>query len=526
MFRGWVGKKSAGPPGCPPMDTSVSAPAATHARSHSDTSAVTGQQTAATAWDLAVIGGGTAGIVAAKTAAGFGARVLLIERHRTGGDCLWTGCVPSKALLAAASAAADARRATALGVNVGDVSVDFGAVMAHVNAAIAAIEPDDAPTALTRAGVTVLHGSARFAGPNTLDVDGQPIRFRQALIASGSEPLLPPIPGLSDVNPLTSDSVWALTALPKRLVVLGGGSIGCELGQAFARLGSQVTVVEAAPRLLMREDESAAAIVAAALRADGASTLTGLAATAIHSDGNGAGEVELDDGRRIGFDRLLVAVGRRPRSRDLGLDAAGVDVNRCGYVTVDGTLRSSNRRIWAAGDITGHPQFTHVAGVHGSLAASNAVLGLRRRVDLTAIPRVTYTHPEVAAVGVGSTDADRRGRTVQTVPNEGVDRAITGGRTDGFTRLVLDRRGRILGATVVSPRAGESLAELVLAIRRGLRTRDLAGTIHSYPTYSDGVWNTALADVRERLARPATARVLTMLSAARRSWVGMRDRRA
>ena len=474
-------------------------------------------------WDLLVVGGGTAGLFAARTAAGFGASTLLVERDRLGGDCLWTGCVPSKALLAAASAAAEARHAGRLGVNVGGITVDFAAVMAHVRAAIAAIEPGDSAQALAGAGTRVLHGQVQLTGPATAQVDARPVRFRQALLATGSQPALPPIPGLSDAQPLTSDTVWSLTAQPERMVVLGGGSTGCELGQAFARLGSQVSLIEAAPRLLMGEDPDAAGAVTAALRRDGVTVLTGAAVSAVRSDGTGGGALELSGAGQAEFDRLLVAVGRTPRSRDLGLPAAQVKTDERGYVTVDDHLRTSNTRLWAAGDITGHPQFTHTAGVHGSLAATNAILGLRRRAGLAAMPRVTFTQPEVAAVGAGTGDEARHpGLTARTVRHEHVDRAVTDGHTEGFTRLVIDGSGRVLGATVVGPRAGDTLAELVLAVRRGLRTRDLAAATHAYPTYGYGPWDAAIGDVRDRLRRPIPARVITVLAGGRRRWMDLR----
>lgn len=472
-------------------------------------------------WDLVVIGGGTAGIVGAKTAARLGARVALVERDRTGGDCLWTGCVPSKALLAAAGGAADARHAERLGVHVSGVRVDLGEVLRHVRATIAAIEPQDTPAALAAAGVHVISGTATFTGRSTLEVDGERIEFHRALIATGGSPAVPPVPGLVDAAPLTSDSVWDLTVLPDRLVVMGGGSIGCELGQAFARLGARVTVVEAAPRIMPREDPDAAALVHAALERDGVEVLTGHRAVAVHGEPGASGELVVDDGtgeRAVGYDALLVAVGRRPTSGALGLEMAGVQVDERGFVRVDARLRTSNPRVWAAGDVTPHPQFTHLAGVHGSLAASNAVLGVRRRVDLSAVPRVTFTDPEVAAVGAATwaEDGAEEPRTV-TRQHHDVDRAQTEGRPDGFTRLMLGRRGRLLGATIVGPRAGESLAEATLAVHRGLTTTDLAGAIHPYPTYGDGVWNAAIAVVQGRLAAPRTHRLLAALVAVRRA---------
>ncbi len=474
-------------------------------------------------WDLLVIGGGSAGIVAAKTAARLGVRVLLVEKHRTGGDCLWTGCVPSKALIAAGEIAASARQSGRFGVVVDDVRVDFTAVMDHVRAAIEQIAPVDSHEALEEAGVAVRSGHARFVAEGAADVDGERIAFRQAVVATGASPALPPIPGLSDLDALTSDTVWDLTETPRRLAVLGGGSIGCELGQAFSRLGSEVTIVEGAERILPREDPDAATALHRVLETEGVRLRIGANVTAVEASepGSRSGQLRLGDGTTLEFDQLLVAVGRTPTTGDLGLDAVGVEVDRRGFVVVDNHLRTTNPLIWAAGDLTGHPQFTHVAGNHGSLASSNAVLGVRRSVDLTAVPRVTYTRPEVAAVGMG-TDRAKDGVRVITLSHEHVDRAVAEQETGGFTKLAIDRKGRILGATIVGPRAGETLGEVALVVRRGLSTRDLAGVIHAYPTWNDGPWNAALADVREQLARPATQRALGTLARGRRWWLERR----
>jgi pyruvate/2-oxoglutarate dehydrogenase complex dihydrolipoamide dehydrogenase (E3) component len=470
-------------------------------------------------WDLLVIGGGSAGIVAAKTAAGFGASVLLVERERTGGDCLWTGCVPSKALLTAAHAAAQARSASRYGVDVAGVAVDFARVMAHVRQAITAIEPVDSPDTLRATGVRVAHGEAELTGPDTAMVGEITVTFRQALLATGSAPVIPMIPGLAEATSWTSATIWSLSAAPERLLVLGGGSIGCELGQAFARLGSAVTIVEATPRLLPREDADAARLITAALTADGVTVRTGAAVSAVGKVGAGWC-AELADGRAVAFDDVLVAVGRMPRTGGLGLPRAGVSVDGGGYVRVNRRLQTANPRIWAAGDLTGHPQYTHTAGVHGALAASNAILGLRRTTDLATSPRVTFTQPELAAVGVSAADAvGQRGLTVRTLPHEEVDRAIAAGRVAGFTRLVLDRRGRVVGATIVGPRAGESLPEAVLAARHGLRARDLASSVHAYPTYGDGVWKASIAHVQDQLHQPGMRRVVAVAVAARRRWL-------
>jgi len=483
---------------------------------------VTGQPAGSVApdepWDLLVVGGGTAGIVGAKTAARLGARVLLVERERTGGDCLWTGCVPSKSLLAAAGIAASARTAGRFGIDVGEVSVDFAKVMAHVRAAIQRIAPVDSVEALEAAGVFVRTATARFVGSDSAELDGAPVAFRQALVATGASPAVPPIPGLSDIAYLTSDTVWGLDTLPAQLVVLGGGSIGCELGQAFARLGSRVSVVEGAPTILPREDPLAAAEVARALVDDGVDLFTGSGVASVESTGPGSGVLHLEDGRQVTFSCLLVAVGRVPRTHDIGLAAAGVEVGDRGFVVVDDLLRTTNPRIWAAGDLTGHAQFTHTAGVHASLAASNAILGLRRKVNRTAVPRVTFTDPEVAAVGL-ETGRLRSGLRIVNWSHSHVDRAVTEGAVDGFARLVLDKRGHVLGATVVGPRAGETLGELSLAVTRGLTTRHLAGVTHAYPTYNDGPWNAAISDVQSQLQRPNTRRALSAMARIRKWWV-------
>ncbi len=487
---------------------------------------------AAQRWDLVVVGGGTAGIVGARTAAGLGARVLLVESERTGGDCLWTGCVPSKSLLAAAHRAASARGAERFGVHVGEVSVDFAAVMKHVRGAIAAIEPADSPQTLERAGVAVLAGTARLLGGSDVEVYGHVIGGRQLLLATGASPSVPDLPGLRAAAPWTSETVWDLDRLPERLTVVGGGNIGCELGQAFARLGSQVTVVEQADRLLPGEDPDASALVAAVLVADGVDVRTGTGLEEVTGSVE-RGSARTSDGRDIEHTGLLVALGRHPRTSALGTHQAGIALDERGYIRVDRSLRSrTNPRVWAAGDVTGHPQFTHVAGVHGSTAASNAVLGLRRSATTATIPRVTYTDPEVAAVGVGTAatavTAAPSGGDLEMVTrqHDEVDRAVTENRTDGFTRLAVDGKGRVVGATVVGPRAGDTLAELVLALQHGMRTRDLAGAMHPDPTYADGPWNAAIADVRSRLAAPAPRHATEALVGARRRWLDLRDQRS
>lgn len=483
--------------------------------------------------DLLVIGGGTAGLVAAVGAAGQGARTVLVERERTGGDCLWTGCVPSKALLTAAEAAHTARSSQHLGVRVdGEVRVDLATVLAHVRAAQTAIAPHDSPERLRREGVEVVSGSARFVAPDAVDIDGRRLGFRAAVVATGSEPVVPDLPGLAAADPLTSDTVWDLTELPARLVVLGGGAIGCELGQAFARLGSQVTLVEVADDLLPREEPAARAVLAARLRAEGIDVRTSTRAVAVEPGPDGPVlRVEVVDAGRGGearpagfgeartatvpFDRILVAVGRRPRTAGLGLDVADIAVDARGAVQVDDRLRTTNRRVWAAGDVTLRLPFTHVAAAHGATIVQNALFGLRRRVDHERLPWVTFTDPEVARVGLTEAEARERfgdGIRVRTAHHDDLDRAVTAGRTEGFATLVGDPKGRIVGATVVGPRAGEVIAEVVAWMAGGATIGRITRTTHAYPTWTEDLTAASLAELRTGLAKlaPVTRTLLAV----------------
>lgn len=464
-------------------------------------------------WDLVVIGAGSAGLVGARTAAALGARVLLVEARGFGGECLFTGCVPSKALIAAADAAEDARGARRLGIHAGPVRVDFPAVMAHVRRAIAEIEPVDSPDTLAASGVYTLRGRARFDSARSVVVEGVGIPFRDALIATGSSPVLPA--GADTGAVLTNETLWDLDELPARLLVLGGGAIGCEMAQAFARLGSEVTLVHRGDRLLPKEDRDASALILDALRADGVDVRL---RTTLESapPRDAATLARLSDGTTVTADRVLAALGRRVDTTGLGLDAAGVGTESSGAVAVDRTLATSNPRIRAAGDATPLPRFTHTAGMFGSVAATNAVLGLSRRVRLDDVPRVTFTSPEVAAVGASSADAAASGLRVVETAHSHLDRAIAEDRTAGFTRLVVDRKGRVVGATIVGPRAGESLGEMSTAVSRGLTVSGLAGVIHAYPTYSDAAWNAAVRDAQSALHRGVIAAAIRLLRRLRR----------
>lgn len=472
-------------------------------------------------WDLVVIGAGSAGLVGSRTAAALGAAVLLIEAERFGGECLHTGCVPSKALIAAASTAHAARNGAPYGIRTEGVQVDFAAVMRHVHAAIRTIEPVDSPDTLGRDGVHTLVGRARFDGPRSVVVDGARITFRDALLATGSTPVRADVTGSASIDVQTNETFWESDERPDRLLVQGGGAIGCEIAQAMARLGSTVTLVHRGDRLLPKEDAAASAVVLAALRADGVDVRLGTTVTAFASDGTAEtptshGTATLSDGTEVAFDRVLAALGRRVDATDGGLDAAGVRRDDRGAVAVDAALRTSNPRIRAAGDVTPLPRFTHTAGMYGSVAATNAVLGLARAADVDTVPRVTFTSPEVGAVGIAPADAAARGMRVITQQHAHVDRAIADGHVDGYTSIVVDRRGRVRGATIVGPRAGESLAEYTTAVRTGTNVRTLATTMHAYPTYSDAGWNAVVREAQRGLRGGLVATGIRLLSAVHR----------
>ncbi|MHB8657332.1 MAG: dihydrolipoyl dehydrogenase family protein [Solirubrobacteraceae bacterium] len=456
-------------------------------------------------YDLVVLGGGTGGLVSSLIAAGAGARVALIERARTGGDCLWTGCVPSKSLLAAAGLAHRMRRADAVGLVPVEPEIDLARVMNHVWRSIRTIEPHDSPERLGAAGIEVIHGDGTFSGPGRICVAGRELRTRATIIATGSGPSLPPIPGLADADPLTSDNVWEMRALPRRLVVLGGGPLGCELGQAFARLGSRVTIIETGDRLLPREEQRAGELIAARLRGEGLELHLGQAASEIR-DGR---EVIIGGGngrQAIPFDRILVAAGRAPRTAGLGLDSVGVRTGRDGSIAVDQRLRTSARGIYAVGDVTGLLPFTHVAAHHARTATPNALFHTRGRTA-PVLPWVTFTDPEVARVGITEAQAGERwGDRVVIAQSDycTLERAITSGEAYGFAKLVADPRGRLVGATIAAPGGGDAIAELTAWISRGEKIDAVSRTVHAYPTLAEGPARAADQHLSARYLGPRT----------------------
>src|SRR6516165_6514833 len=458
-------------------------------------------------YDLAVLGGGTGGLVSAMIAAGLGARVALVERARTGGECLWTGCVPSKSLIAAGNLAHRMRHASATGLAPVEPQIDLTRVMDHVRDAIRTIEPESSPERLRAAGVELVIAEGRFVGPRRLDVGSRELAYRAAIIATGSEPVIPPVAGLLDAQPLTTETVWQLRELPARLLVLGGGPVGCELAQAFCRLGAHVTLVEMADRLLIKEEPQASELIASRLRSEGVDVrLQAHASTVRPVDGGEGWQLAIDSPGHelLPFDRIIVATGRAPRTQHLGLQAAGVQSDSAGRVVVDARLRTTARSIFAVGDVTGLLPFTHVAAHHARVATPNALFHTRGKVE-TTIPWVTFTDPEVARVGMTEQEARKRwGERVSIAEFDyaNLDRAITAGEAYGFAKLIAGPGRRLVGATIAAPAGGEALAELTAWISRGEKLDSISRTVHAYPTLAESAARAADAQLAARYSSP------------------------
>ncbi|MGR3321534.1 MAG: dihydrolipoyl dehydrogenase family protein [Pseudooceanicola sp.] len=434
--------------------------------------------------DILVIGAGSGGLSVASGAAQMGARVVLLEKGRMGGDCLNYGCVPSKALLAAAERAQQMRDAGGYGIAPVEPQVDFAAVMAHVQQAIATIAPHDSQERFEGLGVRVIRAEGRFTGPRRVVAGGVEITARRIVIATGGSPLVPPIEGLADVPYLTNETLFDNRTLPEHLLVLGGGPIGLEMAQAHARLGSKVTVIEA-DRPLNRDDPAMAEVVIDRLKAEGVVIEDGARAERVTGQA-GAIRVEAEDGRRFEGTHLLVALGRRANIDALDLDKAGIETVR-GAIAVDARLRTSNRKVYAIGDVTGGLQFTHLAGYEAGIVIRAALFGLPVRARHDHIPRATYTDPELAQVGLTEAAArDRHGDAVEVVTAEygGNDRAIASARTTGSIK-VMAVKGRPVGVSIVGAEAGELIAIWALALSKGLKLGDIAGMVAPYPTLSE-----------------------------------------
>ncbi|MBI2384678.1 MAG: mercuric reductase [Elusimicrobia bacterium] len=456
-------------------------------------------------YNLVVIGGGTAGLVTAVGAAGLGAKVALIEKHLMGGDCLNVGCVPSKALISASRAAARVRSAGEFGVKVPDgVTVDFPAVMERLRRLRADISRNDSAARFKSLGVDVFVGQGRFTGSDSVEVGGKTLRFAKAVIATGARAVTLPIPGLKESGALTNETVFNLTELPKRLLVIGAGPIGVEMAQAFARLGSQVTLFEALHGILNREDQDAAELVRKSLDRDKVEFLccvdierverSGAVSTAHFKSKHGpSGTKE--------FDAVLVGVGRAPNVEGLELDAVGVAFDKTG-VKVDDQLRTTNPNIYAAGDICLAPKFTHTADFAARIVIQNALFMGRKRFSALTIPWCTYTDPEIAHVGLYEKEALARGLKVRTFVQklDEVDRAILDGESEGFVKVhVEDGTDKILGATIVASHAGDMIGEISVAMNNGVGLSGIGATIHPYPTQAEAVRKLGDAYNRTRL---------------------------
>lgn len=434
--------------------------------------------------DLVVIGGGPGGLVVASVAAQLGLRVTLLEQSdRLGGDCLHTGCVPSKSLIAMSRIAHATRQGVANGLLSSMPDIDFASAIAHVDRVIGKIQLHDDPERFRSYGCDVRFGKAVFTSEREVVVDDEIIRGRRFLIATGSQPSIPPIPGLDEAGYDTNETIFQRRNLPARLAVIGGGPVGVELAQAFARLGSAVTIVEMADQLLGRMDNKAAETLWEVLEAEGVHVRLSAAITSVRRAGD-ARQIVLESGETVECDRILVAAGRRPAVNGLGLDAAGVEYDRRG-IQVDNRLRTSRRHIFAVGDVCGPLQFTHVAEYQAGVALANIAFRIPKKTDYRVVPVVVYTDPEVAAVGLTEQQAGDKGISYEVAefPMADIDRAIADDAPAGHARFLLSK-GRIIGASIVGAHAGELIHEVALAMQLGAKAKQLSELVHAYPTYA------------------------------------------
>lgn len=458
-------------------------------------------------FDVIAIGGGTAGLVTAAGAAGLGLRTALIERTALGGDCLWTGCVPSKALVASARLAHAMRHASALGLEDAAPRDAFRSVMARMRAARSRVATHDDPDRFRRMGIEVVFGRAKFTGADRVRVDGRTLRGRHIVIATGAVPAAPPIPGLADTGFLTHSDAFDQQTLPRRIAIVGGGPIGLEFAQVYRRLGADVTVIEMLPQLLPREEANAAALIAEVLVEEGIDVRTRASVDRVERAASGGKMVHVRDGsgqsEAVVVDEIFVATGRRPNTDALDLAAAGIATDG-GAVRVDANLRSNVPGVWAAGDVAGGPQFTHVAEYQAKLVLRNAIFPFSSRADYATVPTVTYTDPEVARVGLTEREARDRYGVVEVYEYAlaDLDRAIVDGHTAGFVRVVTRARGRIVGATIVASGAGEMLMPTVMAMAYEIPLPKLSRLVYPYPTMVEGLKRTADSYYRRKLAGP------------------------
>ena len=456
--------------------------------------------------NIIVIGGGAAGLVTSYIAAAVKAKVTLIEKHKMGGDCLNTGCVPSKALIRSAKFVAQQKRAEEFGMKSANVDFDFADVMERVQRVIKTIEPHDSVERYTGLGVDVIEGAARIVSPYKVEVNGQTLTTRNIVIATGARPFVPPMPGLEEAGYLTSDTIWNLRELPKRLVVLGGGPIGCELAQCFARLGSDVTQVQNKPRIMDREDEDVSEMVMVRFKNEGIDLRVSHTAKAVRMQNGDKYLICEHQGEevKIPFDEILIALGRAANTQGFGLEELGVRLSPRKTLDVNGFMQTNYPNIFAGGDVAGPYQFTHTAAHQAWYAAVNALFGdfKKFKADYSVIPWATFTDPEVARVGINEQEAKERGIAYEVVRYgiDDLDRAIADEEAHGMVKvLTVPGKDKILGVTIVGEHAGDLLSEYVMAMRHGIGMNKILGTIHIYPTlaeankYAAGEWKRAHA---------------------------------
>ncbi len=442
--------------------------------------------------NLVVIGAGSAGLVSAYIGSAIKAKVILIEKGKMGGDCLNTGCVPSKSLIASAKLLHQIKYSQNWGIKSASAEFDFADIMDRVKSIIAAIEPHDSVERYQGLGVEVIQGEATLKSPTEVEVNGRTISTRNIIIATGAKPFVPPIEGLDQIPYLTSDNIWDMQALPKKMVILGGGPIGCELAQCFARFGSEVSVVEMLPQIMIREDEEIAEFMANRFRDEGVNILTNHKATRVAEE-NGQKVLYCDnDGNevRVEFDEILVAVGRAARSSGYGMEEVNIPISKRRTIETNDYLQAGYPSIFACGDIVGPYQFTHVAAHQAWYAAVNSLFRpfWRFKVDYSVIPWATYTDPEVARVGLNEQDAREQNVAYEVTRYElsGLDRALADGHAEGVVKvLTVPGKDKILGVTIMGSHAGDLIAEFVMAMKHGLGMNKILGTIHSYPTWME-----------------------------------------
>jgi pyruvate/2-oxoglutarate dehydrogenase complex dihydrolipoamide dehydrogenase (E3) component len=461
--------------------------------------------TPAAMYNLVVIGAGTAGLVSAAGAAGLGGKVALIEKHLMGGDCLNVGCVPSKCLIRSSRAAADAREAGQYGVKVPQgFEVDFPAVMERMRRLRSRISVHDSALRFKELGVDVFIGEGRFTGQDTAEVDGKILRFKKAVIATGARAVRPPVDGLEEAGYLTNETVFSLTERPGRLAIFGAGPLGCELAQAFQRLGSRVCLIQDTPHILNREDPEAAEIIQQAFIKEGIDLQLDSRVVRVEKKG-GAKVIHVEKGeevKEVEVDEILIGAGRAPNVEGLDLEAAGVIYDQRQGVEVDDYLRTANRRIYAAGDICLQYKFTHTADASARIVIQNALFPGRKKLSALTVPWCTYTDPEIAHVGLYGKEAEDRGIPVETftIPLEEVDRAVCDGEEEGMARIHIKKGSdKIVGATIVARHAGEMIGEITLAMVGGLGLKTMANVIHPYPTQAECIKKAADAYSRTRL---------------------------